>query len=78
LVARWYKELEFASKLPPYFRDNIVVNYFYVLAVIYTPQHSYERIMLTQYFTCLAILDDTFDRYASLPEAIRLANSLER
>ncbi|KAG7658582.1 Isoprenoid synthase domain superfamily [Arabidopsis suecica] len=78
IVTKWYKELEFASKLPPYFRDNIVVNYFYVLAVIYTPQHSYERIMLTQYFTCLAILDDTFDRYASLPEAISLANSLER
>ncbi|CAH8326921.1 unnamed protein product [Eruca vesicaria subsp. sativa] len=34
--------------------------------------------MLTQYVTPLGILDDTFDRYASLPEAESLANSLER
>ena len=34
--------------------------------------------MLTKYLVALTIIDDTFDRYASLPEAECLANSLER
>lgn len=78
LDARWYKEQEFASKFPPYFRDKIVENYFFVLGVFFEPQFSRARIMCTQFFTILEINDDTFDRYASLPEAVSLANSLER
>jgi hypothetical protein len=34
--------------------------------------------MMAKFFTILVILDDTFDRYASLPEAEVLANSLKR
>ncbi|XP_010449212.1 PREDICTED: putative terpenoid synthase 7 [Camelina sativa] len=78
ILTKWYKELEFASNLPPYFRDRIVEHHFLVQAVFYEPQLSRARTMMIQYFTGLALLDDTFDRYASLPEAESLANSLER
>ena len=74
----WYKEVDIASKLPPYFRDRLVENHFLIQAVFPEPQVSRARIMLTQYYTILGIVDDTFDRYASLPEAEILADSLER
>lgn len=75
---RWYKEVDFASNLPPYFKDRLAENNFFILAVFFEPQLSRERIMSTKYSTLLGIVDDTFDRYASLPEAQSLANSLER
>ncbi|KAG7621164.1 Terpenoid cyclases/protein prenyltransferase alpha-alpha toroid [Arabidopsis suecica] len=78
ILTKWYKELDFATNLPPYFRDRIVEHHFLVQAVFFAPQLSRERIMMIQYFTGLALLDDTFDRYASLHEAESLANSLER
>lgn len=76
--ARWYNDLEFESKLPPYFRHRIVENHFFVQAMCFEPQLSRARIIMVKYFTILVLLDDTFDRYASLPEAEGLANSLER
>lgn len=78
LDARWYKELEFASKLPPYFRQRIVENHFFVQAMCSEPRLSRARILMVQFFIILVLLDDTFDRYASFPEAVGLANSLER
>ncbi|XP_018451249.2 putative terpenoid synthase 7 isoform X3 [Raphanus sativus] len=74
----WYKEVDIVSKVPPYLKDRLVENYFLVKAAFSEPQVSRARIMLTQYYTILGIIDDTFDRYASLPEAEILANSLER
>ncbi|CAF2235823.1 hypothetical protein HID58_029536 [Brassica napus] len=78
ILTNWYKEVDIASKLPPYFRDRLVENHFLIQAVFPEPQVSRARIMLTQYYTILGIVDDTFDRYASLPEAEILADSLER
>nr|VDC99357.1 unnamed protein product [Brassica oleracea] len=78
ILTKWYKEVDIASKLPPYFRHIIIESHFLIQAVFSDPQLSRARIMLTQYYTILTIIDDTFDRYASLPEAEILANSLER
>uniref|UniRef100_A0A0D3BKI8 Terpene synthase metal-binding domain-containing protein n=1 Tax=Brassica oleracea var. oleracea TaxID=109376 RepID=A0A0D3BKI8_BRAOL len=69
LDSRWYKEVDIASKLPPYFRHIIIESHFLIQAVFSDPQLLRARIMLTQYYTILTIIDDTFDRYASLPEA---------
>lgn len=52
--------------------------HFFVLAMFFEPQFSRARIMLTKFYIILVILDDTYDRYASLPEAESLANALER
>lgn len=78
LIARWYKELDFASKLPPYFRDRIVELHFFVISMYFEPQFSSARIMLTKFVTAEIIIDDTFDRYASMSESESLAKSLER
>ncbi|KAL0721848.1 hypothetical protein Bca4012_036447 [Brassica carinata] len=77
-VTKWYKEHDFASNVPPFFRNVIVENHFFVSSTYFEPKFAQKRIMLTKYLVTLAILDDTFDRYASLPEAESLPNSLER
>ncbi|VVB12220.1 unnamed protein product [Arabis nemorensis] len=78
MVTKWYKEFQFASKLPPYFRNRIVESHFFVISMYFEPQFSRVRIMLTKLYTVLTIVDDTFDRYASISEAVSLANSIER
>lgn len=78
LIARWYKELDFASKLPPYFRDRVVELHFFVMSMYFEPHFSSARIMLTKFVTAEIIIDDTFDRYASMSESESLAKSLER
>ncbi|EOA18590.1 hypothetical protein CARUB_v10007162mg [Capsella rubella] len=78
ILTKWYKELDFVSKFPPYFKERCVENYFFVLSVFFEPQFSQARIMLARSFVLQGILDDTFDRYATLPEAESLGKSLER
>lgn len=52
--------------------------HFFVISMYFEPQFSNARIMLTKFYTAELIIDDTFDRYASISEAESLANSLER
>ncbi|CDY69236.1 BnaAnng29730D [Brassica napus] len=78
MVTKWYKELDFASKLPPYFRDRVVELHFFVISMYFEPHFSSARIMLTKFVTAEIIIDDTFDRYASMSESESLAKSLER
>lgn len=78
LNARWYKDLDFASNLPPYFRDRLVEMYLYTPGYYIEPQSSRARIMLTKFYAVVTLADDTCDSYASIPDAESLANSLER
>lgn len=75
--ARWYKEQDFESKLPPYYRDRFVELSLATLAYI-EPKSSRVRIFVTKLYTIQIILDDTCDRYASLREVESLANTIER
>ncbi|CAL9226170.1 unnamed protein product [Arabidopsis halleri] len=78
ILTKWYKELDFPSKFPPYFKDRCVENYFFVLSVFFEPQFSHARFIFARSFILQGIQDDTFDRYASLPEAESLGYSLKR
>ncbi|KAJ4898669.1 Terpenoid synthase 15 [Raphanus sativus] len=78
ILTKWYKDLDFASNLPPYFRDRLVEMYLYTPGYYIEPQSSRARIMLTKFYAVVTLADDTCDRYASIPDAESLANSLER
>ncbi|EFH67713.1 predicted protein [Arabidopsis lyrata subsp. lyrata] len=65
ILSKWYKEQDFESKLPPYYRDRIAELHLATLAYI-NPKYSRVRIFLTKIYTIQIILDDTCDRYASL------------
>ncbi|CAE5959667.1 unnamed protein product [Arabidopsis arenosa] len=77
ILSKWYKEQDFESKLPPYYRDRIAELHLATLAYI-NPKHSRVRIFLTKIYTIQIILDDTCDRYASLREVESLAATIER
>ncbi|CAN6935922.1 unnamed protein product [Brassica oleracea] len=77
ILSKWYKEQDFESKLPPYYRDILVELNLATLAYI-EPKHSRVRIFQTKIYTIQVILDDTCDRYASLREVEILADTIER
>ncbi|KAF8116643.1 hypothetical protein N665_0015s0020 [Sinapis alba] len=76
-LSKWYKEKDFESKLPPYYRDRIVEMHVSALAY-FEPKYSRVRIMVAKLFAIQIVLDDTCDRYASLREVEILASAIER
>lgn len=77
LGARWYKEKDFESKLPPYYRDRLVEMHVSALAY-FEPKYSRVRIMVAKLFAIQIVIDDTCNRYASLREVEILASAIER
>nr|QYL01198.1 terpene synthase 8 [Stevia rebaudiana] len=66
-ISKWWKNLDVSNKLP-YVRDRIVEGYFWILVVLFEPQHSLSRIFLMKVCNLVLILDDTYDNYATYEE----------
>ncbi|KAL9309051.1 putative lyase [Arabidopsis thaliana] len=77
ILSKWYKDQDFKSKLPPYFRDRLVECHFASLTC-FEPKYARARIFLSKIFTVQIFIDDTCDRYASLGEVESLADTIER
>ncbi|XP_048596597.1 terpenoid synthase 28-like isoform X1 [Brassica napus] len=77
ILSKWYKEQDFESKLPPYYRDILVELNLHTLTYL-EPKYSRVRIFLTKFYVMQVIVDDTCDRYASLREVEILAHIFER
>ncbi|EOA37725.1 hypothetical protein CARUB_v10012477mg [Capsella rubella] len=77
-VVRWWKELDLESKIPNYYRERVVECLFWATVVYMEPQYSTARIILAKCIVFLTILDDVYDAYCTLPEAIGFTESLER
>ncbi|XP_010544459.1 PREDICTED: terpenoid synthase 1-like [Tarenaya hassleriana] len=77
-LAKWWKDLDLRSKLPHYFRDRIVECYIFGIGVFFEAQCSQGRAAVAKFIKLFTILDDTYDRYASLDEAISLGDCVER
>ncbi|CAN7091478.1 unnamed protein product [Brassica rapa subsp. narinosa] len=77
ILSKWYKEQDFESKLPPYYRDILVELNLHTLTYL-EPKYSRVRIFLTKFYVMQVIVDDTCDRYASLREVEILADIFER
>ena len=67
---RWWKELDFATKLP-FARDRLVECYFWMLGVYFEPQYLRGRRILTKVIAMTSILDDIHDAYGT-PEELKL------
>ncbi|XP_059590945.1 valencene synthase [Vitis vinifera] len=76
-LARWWKELDFATKLP-FARDRLVEGYFWILGVYFEPQYLRARRILTKVIAMTSILDDIYDAYGN-PEELKLfTEAIER
>lgn len=56
----------------------MVEMHFWMLGVLFEPQHSYGRIMLTKFFTFISIFDDIYDSYSTIEESKLLTVAMER
>jgi (-)-germacrene D synthase len=56
----------------------MVEMHFWMLGVLFEPQYSYGRIVLTKFFTFISIFDDIYDSYSTLEESKLLTMAMER
>ncbi|KAG7535070.1 Terpenoid cyclases/protein prenyltransferase alpha-alpha toroid [Arabidopsis thaliana x Arabidopsis arenosa] len=78
IITKWWKELDLASKLPFTFRDRNVEYYFGMMGIYFEPRYSLARILGTKISMIMTIVDDTYDAYATLPEALCFTDALQR
>lgn len=76
-ILRWYKELDFARRLP-FARDRIVELFFWIVAIYFEPQYVYGRNMLTKLLELVTVMDDIYDAYGTYEELIILTEAIER
>ncbi|XP_048328632.2 (-)-germacrene D synthase-like [Ziziphus jujuba] len=76
-IARWWKELEFAKKLP-FARDRVIECYFWILGVYFEPQYYLARRTLTKVIAMTSVIDDIYDVYGTLEELEVFTEAVER
>nr|POE67585.1 (-)-germacrene d synthase [Quercus suber] len=74
---KWWKDLDFATKLP-FARDRIVECYFWIVSVDFEPQYSLARKILTKVISTTSIVDDIYDAYGTLEELEPFTEAIER
>ncbi|CAA7013456.1 unnamed protein product [Microthlaspi erraticum] len=77
-LGRWWKQQDYASKLPPYFRDRLTECYLYSLLTYFEPRFSRGRAAILNISTLVTLIDDTCDRYAPLSDIADLVACVER
>ncbi|XP_044969184.1 (E)-beta-caryophyllene synthase-like [Hordeum vulgare subsp. vulgare] len=73
----WWKDLKSQTDLQ-FARDRIVEMHFWVLGVVYEPQHSYSRVILTKLNIFISLFDDFYDNYSTTEESNTFTAAMER
>ncbi|KAL9431876.1 hypothetical protein AB3S75_026974 [Citrus x aurantiifolia] len=76
-ISRWWKELDFAHKLP-FVRDRIAECYFWAVGVYFEPQYSFARKLFTKVVYMTSIIDDIYDVYGKIEELELFTSAIER
>ncbi|KAJ9676225.1 hypothetical protein PVL29_024963 [Vitis rotundifolia] len=76
-LARWWKELDFATKLP-FARDRLVEGYFWIFGVYFEPQYVRARRLSTKVIAMTSIIDDIYDAYDTFEELKLFVEAIER
>lgn len=77
VLTLWWKGLQLQDHLS-FARDRMVEMHFWMLGILFEPQYSYGRIVLTKFFTFISIFDDIYDSYNTLEESKLLTMATER
>ncbi|KAH9691787.1 alpha-humulene/(-)-(E)-beta-caryophyllene synthase [Citrus sinensis] len=77
LEARWWKDLNFAGKLP-FARDRVVESYFWIVGVYFEPEYSLARKLLAKIFSMTSIIDYIYDVYATPKELDLFTAAIDR
>ncbi|KAH6778459.1 hypothetical protein C2S52_005990 [Perilla frutescens var. hirtella] len=76
-LTRWWKELDFANKLP-FARDRLVECYFWIVGVYFEPSYGIARKLLTKVIYLASYLDDIYDVYGTLDELTLFTSIVQR
>ncbi|KAL5232301.1 hypothetical protein ABZP36_031077 [Zizania latifolia] len=76
-LTMWWKEDQLQDHVS-FARDRMVEMHFWMLGVLFEPQYSYGRIMLTKLFIFVSIFDDLYDSYSTLEESNLFTIAMER
>nr|UXF47965.1 terpene synthase 3A [Daphne genkwa] len=76
-VSRWWKDFDFATKLP-YARDRISEGYYWIMGAHHEPKFSLSRKFLTKIIGITSLIDDTYDVYGNLEEVTKFTEAVER
>ncbi|KAL9366365.1 hypothetical protein Peur_037564 [Populus x canadensis] len=76
-IANWWKELDFAKKLP-FARDRVIECYFWILGVYLEPEYFLARRILTKVIAMTSVIDDIYDVYGTPEELELFTDAIER
>ncbi|OAY36018.1 terpene synthase 10 [Manihot esculenta] len=76
-VSRWWRSTGLGEKLS-FARDRLMENFFWSIGVIFKPQFSYCRRMLTKVGALLTTIDDIYDVYGTLDELELFTDAVQR
>ncbi|XP_016477039.1 terpineol synthase, chloroplastic-like isoform X1 [Nicotiana tabacum] len=76
ILSRWWKSTYLAEL--SFSRDRVVEAFFWTVGLLFEPQYSYCRRMLTKVIVFIVVLDDIYDVFGSLDEMEILTDAVER
>ncbi|CAM0885418.1 unnamed protein product [Alopecurus aequalis] len=77
VISKWWKDLSGYIELS-YVRDRVVEVYLWSCLVYYEERFGITRNMLTKIYKLITIIDDTYDKQASIEECRKLHQAVQR
>ncbi|KAJ4850570.1 hypothetical protein Tsubulata_030040, partial [Turnera subulata] len=77
-LTKWWIGLDFATKLPPFFRDRLIEAFFWSLAAFPEPELSLSRMTLPKFAAIFTVIDDIYDTYGTIDELELFTEAIER
>ncbi|EOA32121.1 hypothetical protein CARUB_v10015372mg [Capsella rubella] len=76
-LTKWWKGFDFVATLP-YIRNRSVEIFLGSVALFFEPRYSLGRMIAAKLTMIMTVIDDTYDAYATLPEATSLTDALQK
>ncbi|KAJ4849620.1 hypothetical protein Tsubulata_044566 [Turnera subulata] len=77
-LTEWWVDLDFATKVPPFFRDRLIECFFWALGTFPEPELSMSRIIISKFGQCFSVIDDMYDVYGRIDELELFTEAIER
>ncbi|CAI0439722.1 unnamed protein product [Linum tenue] len=76
-LSEWWRNIDVKTNFP-YVRDRLVECYYCINAIYFEPKYRLGRIIATKVWMTLAIIDDTYDNFATYEEVRVLTEAIQR
>ncbi|KAJ4840103.1 hypothetical protein Tsubulata_024916 [Turnera subulata] len=77
-LTKWWKDLDFATKLPQFFRDRMTEVFSWSLGAFPEPELSLSRMTLAKFGAIFTVIDDIYDAYGTIDEIELFTDAIQR